>query len=79
MNLELLQELTAQLPADTYLTVYQNRDGVIQLSGLSTSAPDLIPKLEKSALLKDVVQRGTVFRDVQTGKDRFNFEAKLER
>jgi Tfp pilus assembly protein PilN len=79
MNLELLQELTTQLPADTYLTVYQNRDGVIQLSGLSTSAPDLIPKLEKSALLKDVVQRGTVFRDVQTGKDRFNFEAKLER
>lgn len=79
MNLELLQELTTQLPADTYLTVYQNRDGVIQLSGLSTSAPDLIPKLEKSPLLKDVVQRGTVFRDVQTGKDRFNFEAKLER
>ncbi len=79
LNLELLQELTTLLPADTYLTVYQNRDGTIQLSGLSASAPDLIPKLEKSALLKDVVLRGTVFRDPQSGKDRFNFEAKLER
>ncbi len=79
LNLELLQELTTLLPADTYLTLFQNRDGTIQLSGLSTSAPDLIPKLENSALLKDVVQRGTVFRDPQSGKDRFNFEAKLQR
>ncbi len=79
MNLELLQELTTVLPSDTFLTVYNNKDGSIQLSGSATSAPDLIPKLEKSPMLKDVVQRGTVFRDVQTGKDRFNFEAKLER
>ena len=79
MNLEVLQELTAILPPDTFLTVYNNRNGSIQLAGSSSSAPDLIPQLEKSALLKDVVQRGTIFKDAQTGKDRFNFEAKLER
>jgi general secretion pathway protein L len=79
MNLEVLRELTTILPSDTYLRTYSYRDGTIQLVGLSGSAPDLIPKLEKSSLLKDVVQKGQIFKDVQTGKDQFNFEAKLER
>jgi Tfp pilus assembly protein PilN len=79
MNLEALRELTAILPSDTFLSVYSNKDGTIQISGSSTAAPDLIPKLEKSPLFKDVQQRGQVFRDAQTGKDRFIFEMKLER
>jgi Tfp pilus assembly protein PilN len=79
MNLEALRELTAILPSDTFLTVYSNKDGTIQISGSSTAAPDLIPKLEKSPLFKDVQQRGQVFRDAQTGKDRFIFEMKLEK
>jgi Tfp pilus assembly protein PilN len=79
MNLEILQELTTLLPQDTFLYMYQNSEGAIQLNGASPSAPDLIPKLEASALLKDVAQRGTIFRDPQTGKDRFFFDAKLER
>jgi Tfp pilus assembly protein PilN len=79
MNLEALRELTAILPTDTFLSVYSNKDGTIQISGSSTAAPDLIPKLEKSSLFKDVQQRGQVFRDAQTGKDRFIFEMKLEK
>ncbi len=79
LNLEVLQELTVILPPDTFLTMYQNDQGTIQISGSSASAPDLIPKLEKSPLIKDVVQRGTIFKDAQNGKDRFTFEAKVER
>lgn len=79
MNLEALSELTAILPSDTFLSVYSNKEGTIQISGSSAAAPDLIPKLEKSPLFKDVQQRGQVFRDAQTGKDRFIFEMKLER
>jgi Tfp pilus assembly protein PilN len=79
MNLEVLQELTAILPPDTYLGVFNNRGGTILISGSSGSAPDLIPRLERSPLLKDVVQKGTIFKDSQTGKDKFSFEAKLER
>jgi len=79
LNLEALRELTGILPNDTFLSVYSNKDGTIQISGSSTAAPDLIPKLEKSPLFKDVQQRGQVFRDAQTGKDRFIFEMKLER
>jgi Tfp pilus assembly protein PilN len=79
MNLEVLQELTNRLPADTFLSTYTYRDGTILINGSSASAPDLIPNLEKSPILKDVVQKGPIFKDPQTGKDRFSFEAKLER
>ena len=78
MNLEVLKELSNILPSDTFLTLYQNEKGIIQISGSSSSAPDLIPKLEQSPLLKDVVQRGTIFKNAQNGKDQFTFEAKLE-
>ena len=79
MNLEILQELTTLLPADTFLNNYQNQEGSITLTGSSPSAEALIPKLEASPLLKDVVQRGQVFKDQQTGKDHFTFALKLER
>jgi Tfp pilus assembly protein PilN len=77
-NLEVLRELTTILPPDTYLNSYSNRDGNIQIGGYSGSPYDLIPKLEESPLLKDVIQRGSILRDNQTGKDRFSLEMKLE-
>jgi Tfp pilus assembly protein PilN len=81
MNLEVLRELTTILPPDTFVTVYtsSNRDGSIQISGLSASPPDLVLKLERSPFLMNVAAQGTVFKDAQTGKDRFTFQAKLER
>lgn len=79
MNLEILRELTTLLPSDTYLSLYQYRDGKITLSGLSSSSSDLISKLEESPLLKNVVVKGPMFPDAQSGKDRFTFEAELEK
>ena len=79
MNLDILKELTSVLPPDTYLASYVYREGTVTLTGLSGSASDLVPKLEKSPVLKDVIQRGSIFKDQQTGKDRFSYEAKLER
>ena len=78
MNLEILQELTTILPPDTFLNAYRNAECTIQINGSSTSL-DLIPKLERSPLLKNVQQRGTTFKDAQTGKERFTYEAKCER
>jgi Tfp pilus assembly PilM family ATPase/Tfp pilus assembly protein PilN len=77
-NLELLQELTTILPQDTFLNMYTNRDCTITINGVSSS-PDLIVKLERSPLLKNVGQSGEVFRDVQTGKDRFTIQGKCEK
>jgi Tfp pilus assembly protein PilN len=80
MNLEALQELTTILPPDTYLTTYTYKEGTITIGGMSGgSTSDLIQKLEKSSLLKDVVPKGPVFKNAATGKYQFNFEMKLER
>ena len=79
MNLEILRELTTILPNDTYLQSYRCADGVITLSGFSSSASDLIQKLEKSPLLKDVVAKGVIYKDASVGKERFTFEARLEK
>ncbi|MDR1727341.1 MAG: PilN domain-containing protein [Acidobacteriota bacterium] len=78
-NLDILKELTTIFPEDTFLTNYSNKNGVIQLVGQSGSSSDLIPQLEKSPLLKDVVQKGGIFKDQATGRDRFTFEARMEK
>jgi Tfp pilus assembly protein PilN len=78
MNLEILKELTEVLPIDTYLNTYVNRDGTIQLVGISGSSSDLIQKLDKSPWFKDVVARAP-FREISPGKDQFNIEMKLEK
>ncbi len=79
MNLEILRELTTILPNDTYLQSYRCVDGLLTISGFSSSASDLIPKLEKSPLLKDVVAKGVIYKDASVGKERFTFEARLEK
>jgi Tfp pilus assembly protein PilN len=78
-NLEILQELTTLLPADSFLKFYRNQDGALTIQGNSGSPPDLLPKLEKSPFLKEVKQSGAIFRDIQTGKDTFTFLAKCEK
>jgi Tfp pilus assembly protein PilN len=79
MNLEVLRELTTKLPNDTFLRTYTWRDGTITINGLSASASDLIPELDKSPYLKNVVPRGVFYKDTATGKEGFTFEAKLEK
>jgi Tfp pilus assembly protein PilN len=78
-NLDILRVLTTTLPQDTYLNTYVYRDGTITISGESGSANDLVPKLDSSPLLKDVVIRGGITKNAITGKERFQLDAKLER
>jgi Tfp pilus assembly protein PilN len=80
-NLEILEELTTLLPADSYLTMYINNDCTLTLAGQSppSSAVDLIPKLEKSPLLKDVSPQGPIYTNAQTHKEVFTFTAKCEK
>jgi Tfp pilus assembly protein PilN len=80
-NLEVLRELTALFPTDTYLTVYLNNDCLITMTGQCPPAAafDFLSKLEKSPLLKDVAPSGAIFKNPQTGRDTFTFTAKCER
>jgi hypothetical protein len=80
-NLEIMKELTSLLPPDAVLATYRNRDCAIQLIGLfpPSSSYDLMEKLEKSPLLKDVTSVGTIYVDPSTGKERAMFAAKCEK
>jgi hypothetical protein len=76
-NLDILRELTRVLPPDTYLNTYVNRNGMIQLSGISGSSHDLIRKLDESPWFKNIMQKAP-FREQKPGVDMFNMEATLE-
>jgi hypothetical protein len=76
-NIEILNELANVISEKAYLNTYVNRDGTIQLVGISTSSYELIPKLSKSPLFKDVVPKAP-FREFAPGKDQFNIEVKLK-
>jgi len=78
LGLEVLLELTAIIPDDTYLNSYFYRNGTVSLQGLSDSATDLISILENSPLLHNVVNSSGITRDALTGKDRFSITAELE-
>lgn len=80
-NLEILKELTGSLPPDAVLISYRNRDCAIQITGIfpHSSSSDLMEKLEKSPILKDVTFVGSIFRDPQTGGERASFSAKCEK
>ncbi len=80
-NLELLRELPTLLPAGAYLMLYRNQDCTLWLYGQSppTSTSDLIPKLEKSPLIRDVVFTTAKFKNAQTGNDMFQLSAKCEK
>jgi general secretion pathway protein L len=79
VNLEVLRELSTILPPDTFLNSYRYQEGTIQISGLSGSASELIPNLQKSPFLKNGGQEGNIYKDQATGKERFGFKAKLEK
>ncbi|MBZ5498536.1 MAG: pilus assembly protein PilM [Acidobacteriia bacterium] len=80
-NLDILRELTNLLPSDTYLRQFRNQDCTITLNGESppSASSDLISKIEKSPLLKDVITINATFKNIQTGKDIFSFQAKCEK
>jgi Tfp pilus assembly protein PilN len=78
MNIEVLREMTQVLPLDTYLTQYVNKNGIIQLNGISGSSVTLIEKLDRSPYFKNVIPKAP-FREQSPGKDIFNIEAQLEK
>jgi len=77
-NLDVLKYLTETLPDDTFLRSYNNDNGVISITGDSGSYSDLISHLRDAPLLKDVVEKGSVSKDRESGKDRFQLETKLK-
>jgi general secretion pathway protein L len=76
-NLQALLELTRILPADAWLTSYQQEDDTITISGFSTGAARLQKLIEDSPVFRDAQFVSSITRDA-SGKDRFTIRARTE-
>jgi general secretion pathway protein L len=74
---EVLEDLSARLPDDTYLQRFEVRHGEARLFGIAATASNLIRQLEVSPLLADVRFESSVTRDVASGRERFSIVARL--
>ncbi len=73
LMVDLLNDLTARLPDDTYLERLNVDDkNKIELQGLSSDASRLIGPLNKSDVVANPSVQGTIQPDPRTKKDRFN-------
>jgi len=73
LMVDLLKDLTARLPDDTYLErINVDEKNKIEMQGLSDDASKLIALLQKSEVLVNPSVQGTIQPDPRTKKDRFN-------
>ncbi len=76
LMVDLLNDLTARLPDDTYLErLNVDEKYKIELQGLSDDASKLIGQISKSELLTNPSPQGSIQQDPRTKKDRFNITA----
>lgn len=75
--LRLLDELTRQLPDNTWLNRMELQGGEVQVQGESASASDLISQLEGSSLLQNVSFTSPVTINPRSGQERFGIRAQL--
>jgi general secretion pathway protein L len=76
-SVELLEELSARLPDDTWLFRIEVRDGKVHLQGTSTRASALIAELENSRFFEDVRFASPVTQDGASGRERFHLSASI--
>ncbi|CRM14659.1 hypothetical protein [Pseudomonas sp. 22 E 5] len=74
----LLNELTACLPADTWVDQLEVNDGAqVSFSGQSAKASALITRIKNCHSLENAQFEGVIQPDAQTGKDQFSLRAHL--
>jgi general secretion pathway protein L len=74
---DVLAELTALLPDDTWLTDLRLSDAHMQLSGYASSAATLVPVIENSPVFQGARLSGPVLPDASMQRERFSIEADL--
>ncbi len=76
--LSVLQDMTARLPADTWLERFSlDAQGGVDMQGESAKAAGLIDTLRASPLLTEPKLQGVIQPDPATGKERFDLAAQL--
>lgn len=75
---DVLQDLTARIPDDTWLERFTvDSGGRVGIQGQSAKAAPLIDALQGSKLLTDANFQGVIQRDPATNKERFYMDAQL--
>jgi len=74
---DVLAELTARLPDDTWLADLRLSDAHMQLSGYASSAATLVPIIENSPMFQGARLSGPVLPDASMLRERFSIEADL--
>jgi Tfp pilus assembly protein PilN len=76
--LNILKELTALLPKNSWLTRVRVFESQVSIEGYSPSATLLIPKLDGSKLFKKVEFAAPTFKDPRQNMDRFQIKMELK-
>lgn len=76
-QLEILRELTAVIPENTWLNRFVCRRGKVEIEGQAPSASDLIAILERSPLFRDARFPAPITK-TSDGLERFKMEATIE-
>jgi Tfp pilus assembly protein PilN len=79
MKLDVLKELTGILPQTTWLYILKTTDDTVEMSGLSASVSELLPKLESSPYFSNVEFASPTFRDKKTDLSKFTIKMQMER
>lgn len=75
--IEILNEVTARLPDDTWVLQFGRRANQLTVSGYSVKSSALIALLEGSDMLSQVKFTSPVTFDPRVGRERFNIAAKV--
>lgn len=73
-----LDQLSAAVPPDTWLTDLRMEDGWLFVAGMSAEAASLVGVLEATSLLADVRLSAPTANDLLSGRERFSIEARIE-
>ena len=74
--LEVLRDLSERIPDSAWLKGFTFSDKGVRLEGEADSASELIPLLDSSPVLRDVVFLSTITK-TREGKDRFRIGLKF--
>jgi general secretion pathway protein L len=77
LMVDVLAELTAKLPDDTWLTDLRISNGHLQMTGYANSAAALVPVIEDSPMFQSARLSGPVLPDPTMHRERFSIEADL--
>ncbi len=76
--IELLNLLTQAIPDHTYVQRLSLEGGLLSIQGLSASASDLIPIIDKSGMFDDIRFAAPVTQSGADGLERYSITAQIK-